>query len=471
VDAKQFSELLTKPSHLQKHSVEELRQLAADYPFSQPVQLLYTIKLNNTSEYLFNRQLGRTSILTDDRSVLFDLFERPREVRPRVPEKATVSQQSATELEEPNTDEEKHVVEETPFKREETIEAMPETEEEKNKSDQLQKEEPAKPTAKEEAPIKLNPAEPGEAPSPKDRIQQILEENRRLRKQYEKGRGDAAPNEFEQRVAAIREKLQSLKPAEKEKSVSPSPTEPKPDIGASSQTTSSEAKVEPVISPEAASEAPAEGKELSQPKDEYSVEEEALVAAHNEKETEANFVDGISDEPVEETVREQHFEIDAAEKPEAPEEPQKEEGETPSEAPREDDEPAAVEKPASFFDWLHQLEERGTVIRKADENQETQESFEEKIQLLDSFVERLPQLKKKKPLIQKAGGSKVEVGKLRDTGEDESLVTETLAKVYLKQQHYSKAIKAYEILKLKYPEKSGLFADQISEIKKLVNSK
>ena len=44
-------------------------------------------------------------------------------------------------------------------------------------------------------------------------------------------------------------------------------------------------------------------------------------------------------------------------------------------------------------------------------------------------------------------------------------MTETLAKVYFKQEKYNEAIKAYEILCLKYPEKISLFADQIKTIK------
>ena len=52
--------------------------------------------------------------------------------------------------------------------------------------------------------------------------------------------------------------------------------------------------------------------------------------------------------------------------------------------------------------------------------------------------------------------------------EDKSyLMTETLAKVYLEQKKYPRAIQAYEILILKYPEKSSYFANSISEIKKL----
>ena len=46
-------------------------------------------------------------------------------------------------------------------------------------------------------------------------------------------------------------------------------------------------------------------------------------------------------------------------------------------------------------------------------------------------------------------------------------MTETLAKVLVKQKKYKKAIGAYKILSLKYPEKNVFFADKIQEIRKL----
>ena len=67
--------------------------------------------------------------------------------------------------------------------------------------------------------------------------------------------------------------------------------------------------------------------------------------------------------------------------------------------------------------------------------------------------------------------TKVEVPEEKGEDQGSGLVTETLAKVYIRQKHYKKAIQAYEILMLKYPEKSSFFASQISEIKKLANSK
>jgi hypothetical protein len=51
--------------------------------------------------------------------------------------------------------------------------------------------------------------------------------------------------------------------------------------------------------------------------------------------------------------------------------------------------------------------------------------------------------------------------------ENENLMTETLAHVYLEQKKYQKAITAFTVLSLKYPEKSSFFANQIQAIKKL----
>mgnify|MGYP006080638603 FL=1 len=84
-------------------------------------------------------------------------------------------------------------------------------------------------------------------------------------------------------------------------------------------------------------------------------------------------------------------------------------------------------------------------------------------QLIDNFIDKKVSVSKpKKTTFFKP----IDVAK-ESLIENNDLVTPTLAKVYLEQGHYDKAISAYEKLCLKYPEKNSLFANQIKLINKL----
>ena len=111
---------------------------------------------------------------------------------------------------------------------------------------------------------------------------------------------------------------------------------------------------------------------------------------------------------------------------------------------------------SSFAQWLQQ----NTRTEEKENPFSTQE-------LIDAFLEKSPRKAPSTP------GSPQET--LPETvdyiqhlvGGDELFMTETLAKVYLAQGAYTKAAQAYEILRLKYPEKSATFAALILEIRQL----
>jgi len=54
--------------------------------------------------------------------------------------------------------------------------------------------------------------------------------------------------------------------------------------------------------------------------------------------------------------------------------------------------------------------------------------------------------------------------------EYQSVLTETLANIYIKQKKYDKAMVIFKSLSLKNPEKSSYFAARIEELKRLINN-
>jgi len=113
----------------------------------------------------------------------------------------------------------------------------------------------------------------------------------------------------------------------------------------------------------------------------------------------------------------------------------------------------------SFNQWL-QLTKIKPINRSKSKNTQSQKQ-EKNIKLINDFIEKSPKIN---PI--ESSEHLVDLSK-KSSVELESLMTETLARVYLEQKNYDKAIRSYKILSLKYPEKSALFADQIKAIKKL----
>ena len=78
---------------------------------------------------------------------------------------------------------------------------------------------------------------------------------------------------------------------------------------------------------------------------------------------------------------------------------------------------------------------------------------------------------KEEPQIRPQSSDKLDnENKAKKSAEDkDELVTETLAVIYYDQMLYHKAIASYKKLMLKFPEKSGYFAEKIAQIEKKIN--
>ena len=111
----------------------------------------------------------------------------------------------------------------------------------------------------------------------------------------------------------------------------------------------------------------------------------------------------------------------------------------------------------SFLDWIKYTEENQNI--QIQESKKL-EPLKNKLSIIDRFIEADPKIS---PM------EKNEPIELLINGDfnSEELMTESLAKILLRQKKYKKAIKAYKILSLKYPEKNVFFAGQIQKIKKL----
>ena len=106
---------------------------------------------------------------------------------------------------------------------------------------------------------------------------------------------------------------------------------------------------------------------------------------------------------------------------------------------------------SSFSDWLSSLPSE----------QKRTERKKEQIELVDQFLKETPRFQPKK------GGTAEQTPNIAsESVQDRSeFMTETLAKLYIEQGHMEKAIEAYDILRLRFPEKSSFFAGRIRALK------
>ncbi len=189
---------------------------------------------------------------------------------------------------------------------------------------------------------------------------------------------------------------------------------------------------------------------------------------------ETNIDEVVATQVVTAFVEKEVLKVTEVEKPKAAEESSKEGGEE-------------IEKSRSFQDWLRNCrtekqpepdnsQKKEELIAKPtkDTTEKPKEKQGEeavlaprkqtttKSRIIDEVIKKEPRISPINP--DKQFYSAVSTAK-NSILEDEGLVTETLAKIYAAQGNYNKAIRAYEILCLKFPEKSVYFASLMNEIK------
>ncbi len=123
----------------------------------------------------------------------------------------------------------------------------------------------------------------------------------------------------------------------------------------------------------------------------------------------------------------------------------------------------------SFNEWLkitsykpivRKETEEPTKINKKEPTPKAKDKAK-KFELIDKFISENPKINPKKSTSSKGNLAKAQMI------QPESLMTETLARIYVEQKNYKKAIQSYRILSLKYPEKSSFFANQIKAVEQL----
>jgi hypothetical protein len=119
----------------------------------------------------------------------------------------------------------------------------------------------------------------------------------------------------------------------------------------------------------------------------------------------------------------------------------------------------SVNETHSFQEWL-KLSATPTIERTEVKIEEKPKTLRN-VDLIDKFITSKPKIAPVKKTVS-----------LKNLAQENSfssneLMTETLAKVYLEQKNYKKAIQAYRILSLKYPEKNSFFADRITDLEKI----
>lgn len=456
MNAKKINTLFKHPEEITSEDLIGLKQAVDDFPYAAPLHALYMKALQKKESYLLPGQIKRAAIATPNRAALKEFHDMPipgMESAKKVPVVDFTEVAEAGKVEDVEVAAEAPEIETTSEKKAEPekkamepvkAEAPVQTKVEKAPEAAVQTSEPAKPEPEVKEPVKVDTPKPKAAPAKPTPVTEDLshlpEAVRKAILRSRSLRGEETPASATEEKKPVEVAAPKLKqpPAEM-------PAEP----------------IKQVEDPKAA--------EVVEPVQTAPVKKTVPPARVDEKPAE--------EKPVQEKFKPVQKKPAAEAKPMeeklAPEKPapalEKTTSEKPKKAPKapkpkqsmpKNTKAAPVEEKlevrempfsekASFMEWL-------TADFSDGEPKKVERSAPKDVKTIISELPKFPQPKK---------DGKIDVFHL--TSDDQGkFVTETLAEIYLKQALWDKAINAYEVLSLKYPEKSGFFADRIREIKK-----
>ena len=468
MNSKEVLELIQHPEKLQKAQAEQLERVLADYPYSGVLQALYLKALKNQNNYLYPKQLKRTAIAVQDRKALYYWVEADVEVidpveKPKIEFHPEVKTTPQAEVPKP-----------API-------AAPVAPVEAPRPAAYQPPAPVPPPPvvvpvaaeiKQPPPVISAPkAPPIIAEGDLDlanlpaSVRETVLRARRIREQLGNAFNDAAPGEkAPERVATPVVSQAPAPPSIPEPTIVPAapapipiplPNIPKEEVSAIEPPTPLGPIVVPVPAPE-----PIKPEQVHEPQvvpPTFEIEsapevEPAVIevkptspTSSSDSKVRHSFLDWLENDENEETENEIEVIAHLDEVEEIV--------------------PQPLEQPVVEPIVEGILEPSVPLEEPADEQPEPKPSTEKVKHLYETFMEKRP-----KPRLDfSARDAGIDTASL-GTSDYAAYITETLAQVYVKQKLYDRAINAYEILRLKYPEKSGLFAARISEIKRLINN-
>ena len=413
MNAKKINTLFKHPEQITSEDLIGLKQAVDDFPYAAPLHALYMKALQKKESYLLPGQIKRAAIATPNRAALKEFHDMPI---PGMESAKEVPVVDFTEVAEAGKVEEVEVAAKAPEKKavepvkaeepvKEKVEkaAEPATPKTEKKQAAAEKSEAVKSKKEVKEPVKLDTPQPKATPA----------------------KPTAVPEDLSHLPEAVRKAILRSRALRGEE-IPASTTEEKKPAEVVEPAQAAPVKKEVALAP--VEDKPAQEK----PVEEKPVQEEQPAVAEKP----------APEKPVPAKPKK------APKTPKPKQSKAKKVESAPVEETLEVREMPFSEK-ASFMEWLTADFSDGApkkVKRSAPKDVKT-------------IISELPKF----PVPKKDG--KIDVFHL-PSDDQGKFVTETLAEIYLKQALWDKAINAYEVLSLKYPEKSGFFADRIREIKK-----